>query len=201
MRNIAIFVISLFAYTLSAQVQSVDGGMAAYRKIVKDDCGSASLLAFYKISFLKDSTQRSRYSEAQCVLQISDSFLCFGDYYQLMADSLETEFIRNRKSGTEKNMNMWDQAINKLAFQTKVLTDLSSLKIRVQLFTGLRDYEYSASQPTLKWNLIAGDSVINDVSCKKPHADMREGIMRRGMPKVCRCPTDLTSSADCQDSL
>ena len=167
MKKVILFIICFYAHTLSAQIHSTDGGMSAYRKIVKDDYGQASLTAYYKIDFLKDSTQRGNYSEAQCVLQISDNYLCFGDYHQLIADSLEIEFKRNRKSRTQANSDLWDNAVLKVAFRTKVITDLQAQTIRAQVFTGLKDYEYSAPQPLLQWNLVAGDSIINDLPCKK----------------------------------
>lgn len=162
---LALFVLS--AQIAFSQISSYDGGMAAYRKIEKDVFGTASMLAYYKVLFRKDSTKTDHYSEAQCVLQISDAFTCFADYYQLKADSLEGVLVHKGKGAGKACASQWGNAAERINFRSKVLTDLAAQTIRVQLFTGLRDYEYTSPQPQLNWRLLSGDSIVNGVSCNK----------------------------------
>lgn len=167
MKYLALISFILYVETVSAQVNSFDGGMSAYRKIVKEEYGTASTLAYYKVFFRKDSTQTGKYSEAQCVLQISDHFTCFSDYYQLKVDSLEDILSHGRKDTDKSCLNQWNDAASKINFNTKIITDLSAQSIRVQIFTGLRDYEYTSAQPVLNWSLSSGDSIVNGISCQK----------------------------------
>ncbi len=160
----------LFAFSTciaNAQIQSTDGGMSAYRKIKTINFGTANVVAYYKVEYLKDSTQIGKYTEAQTLLQISDQYLCFGDYYLQIADSLEMNIDRNHKSMTPSDADRWEWAAQKINFFTKVVYDLQKDSIRVQLYTGLRDYEYTSHQPTLDWKLLPGDSIINHMPCKK----------------------------------
>jgi GLPGLI family protein len=171
MRYLLLILFVFSVNLVSAQMESTDGGMSAYRKIVKDEYGKASMLAFYKVSFLKDSTQNDRYTEAQCVLQISDHYLCFSDYYQLKVDSLEDVLYNNKKQSGSSYLQQWNDDASRVIFNTKVVTDLSSQKIRVQVFTGLRDYEYISDQPAINWKLMPGDTLINGMKCKKAIGD------------------------------
>lgn len=166
--RLAILTFLVFVANVSnAQLHSVDGGMSAYRKIKTIDYGTAHTVAYYKVWFLKDSTLTNKYSEAQTILHIGDSHLCYGDYYQQVADSLEMAMGQNRKNVTAENSHLWEQAAHMMAFNTKLVTDLGNQTIRAQLYTGLKDYEYTAAQPVLDWQLLTGDSLVNNVACKR----------------------------------
>ncbi len=167
MKQFLIILFTFFASIANAQFQSTDGGMSAYRKIKTINYGTANAVAYYKVEFLKDSTQIGKYTEAQTVLQISDRYLCFGDYYLQMVDSLEMNIERAHKSMTPSDADRWERAAQKINFFTKVISDLQNDSIRVQLYTGLKDYEYTSRQPTLDWKLVSGDSIINNMPCKK----------------------------------
>lgn len=159
--------LTLFIYTTKAQLQSNDGGMSAYRKIKIISYGFADALAYYKVSFLKDSTQTGKYTEAQTLLQISDRYICFSDYYQLKADSLEMAIGRNHKRMSSIDAAMWDRAAQKMGFFTKLISDLHNDSMRVQLYTGINDYEYVSPLPALDWQLLPCDTIINHLPCKK----------------------------------
>lgn len=159
--------LTFFSCVVNAQFQSNDGGLSAYRKIKTVNYGTADAIAYYKVLFLKDSTQTGKYTEAQTLLQISDNYLCFGDYYQQIVDSLEMDFGRTHKDMTSDNIKIWESAAQKMNFFAKVVSDLKNNSIRMQLYTGLRDYEYVCPQPTLDWHLQPGDSIINNLPCKK----------------------------------
>lgn len=168
MRKIIFILLASINTMLSfAQIESVDGGMSAYRKIELENYGDASHLAFYKVQYLKDSTQTNKYSEAQCVLQISNDYLCFSDYYQLIVDSIETCFVKERKTRTKENLKKWENAASLTMFHTKIVTSLKSNTIKAQIYTGLNDYEYTDTLPDINWTLLQGDTIINGVVCKK----------------------------------
>lgn len=159
--------LAFFACAANAQIQSNDGGLSAYRKIKTINYGIADAIAYYKVRCLKDSTQTEKYTEAQTILLISNNYLCFGDYYQQIADSLEMMIDRTHKEMTLDEANAWERAAHKMNFFAKMVSDLQKDSMRVQLYTGLRDYEYVCRQPALDWQLLRGDSVINNMPCKK----------------------------------
>jgi len=167
MKILITFVLVLFSCAVNAQFQSNDGGMSAYRKIKTINYGTADAIAYYKVQFLKDSTQTGKYSEAQTFLQISNNYLCFGDYYQQIVDSIELDIAKTHKNMTQENANIWERAAQKMNFFAKVISDLKKGFMKVQLYTGLRDYEYTCPLPALDWQLLPGDSTINNMPCKK----------------------------------
>lgn len=47
------------------------------------------------------------------------------------------------------------------------LTDLEEQKTTVQTYDVLRSYEYTYPTPQMDWQLVSGDSIINQRACKK----------------------------------
>ena len=85
-------VLSLTLKAQNARITSPDGGMDAYRKVRKETYGTARIAVYYDLKFLKDSTKTTNYTKAKTVLQISDKYTKYGDYYQIVLDSLDNFF-------------------------------------------------------------------------------------------------------------
>ena len=66
--------------------------MDAYRKVRKDVYDTAQIAVYYDLKFLKDSIKTTDYTKAKTVLQISDKYTKYGDFYQFMLDSLDIFF-------------------------------------------------------------------------------------------------------------
>ena len=53
--------------------------------------------AYYKVAFLNDSTKRNDYTKGLCLLSFSDRYVRFGDYYAVLADSINDLCAKTRK--------------------------------------------------------------------------------------------------------
>ena len=148
------------------QLQSPDGGMYAYQKTKKVRCDSARFSAYYKLLFLRDST-KSKYTEAQTILQISDKYVRFADYYCILTDSINDFCAQSRKNAHNPEAN---KSFNAAAFKRRyygvTLTILLTKQTTVQC-RNLRKYEYAIPTPAINWILVQEDSVINNIVCKK----------------------------------
>lgn len=88
MKHISVLILCLLlchighAQTGKAFMTSPDGGMYAYKKINHTLYDTTDVNAFYKVSFLPDSTKKDKYKDGQTLLMISDDYTWFGDYYK-----------------------------------------------------------------------------------------------------------------------
>ena len=80
-----------------ARMSSPDGGMDAYPKVRKEVYDTAKIAVYYDLKYLKDSTKTGEYTKAKTVLQLSDKYAKYGDYHQLVLDSLDIDKILQRK--------------------------------------------------------------------------------------------------------
>lgn len=62
--------------------------------------------------------------------------------------------------------------VTKTTFDYIMLADLKSSQTTVQLRSPLNKYQYTYPTPQIQWTLLPGDTIINDLQCKKRHADM-----------------------------
>ncbi len=149
------------------RITSPDGGMNAFRKIDKEVYDTAKITVYYNLKYLKDSTKTDDYTKARTVLQISDKYTKFGDYYQLALDSIESFLGKNRKNARDRQANdFWHDAIERINYYTVNVNDLSNYSTKVQTYDGLYNYGYTFS-PDIEWNLENGDTIISDIPCKK----------------------------------
>lgn len=56
------------------------------------------IAVYYDLKYLKDSTKTDKYTEAKTLLQISDKYTKYGDYYQLALDSMDIYMGKARKT-------------------------------------------------------------------------------------------------------
>lgn len=150
-----------------AHMSSPDGGMDAYRKVRKEAYDTAKVAVYYDLKFLKDSTKTGDYTKAKTILQLSDKYSKFGDYYQLVLDSLDIFFNESKKNKRNRQArDMWNGAIDRINYYTVSITDLSTYKTKVQTYDGIYDFEYTF-EPRIDWTMAPGDTVISGVRCKK----------------------------------
>ena len=150
-----------------AYMSSPDGGMYGYKTIERTVCDTAKVNVFYKVQFLPDSTKNDKYREGQTLLMISDSYIWFGDYYRLKADSVNDFLAESKKNAhaPKANDDIY-MLIRKTAFDYVMLNDLKKSQITVQL-KALNKYQYTYPAPEFNWTLQPGDTLINNIPCKK----------------------------------
>lgn len=157
----------LYVKAQMPHITSPDGGMNAFRKIEKELYDTARFTVYYNLEYLKDSTKINDYTKAKTVLQISNKYTKYGDFYQLILDSLESYLGESKKNArNQQARDAWYDAINKINYYNVNVTNLSTYKTKVQIYDDLYNYEYTFT-PDIKWSLEKGDTVINRIPCKK----------------------------------
>lgn len=167
MRLLMLIVAVLCLQTVQAQrLYSEIGDI--YVKSKKNVVDEAKLGAFYELKFRKDSTKLNDYTEAQTVLMISDHYLLFGDYNRLAFDSINDYLAASKRNArNDKARDEWREAINKWTYFFVTLTDLTKQQTTVQTYDVLRSYEYTYPTPHMEWQLVPGDTLIQNRPCKK----------------------------------
>jgi len=149
------------------RITSYDGGLDAFRKIRKEVYDTAKIAVYYDLKYLKDSTKTDKYTEAKTLLQISDKYTKYGDYYQLALDSMDIYMGKSKKNARDRQaIKTWNEAIGRINYYTVSITDLADYQTKVQFYDNLYNFEYSFT-PQIDWNLAAGDTIISDIPCKK----------------------------------
>lgn len=168
MRFLVLFItILLCSNTIKAQRLYSESG-DFYEKSKRSVVDHAKLGVFYELKFRKDSTKLDDYTEAQTVLMVSDKHLLFSDYNRLALDSINDYLASSKQNKKDqKAREEWMQAIKKWTFFFVTLTDLEEQKTTVQTYDVLRSYEYTYPTPQMDWQLVSGDSIINQRACKK----------------------------------
>lgn len=146
---------------------SPDGGMEHYERTVKYVYDTAKINVYYTLHFLKDSTKVEDYTDGQVVLQVSDHYLRFGDFYRLRLDSINDVCAISRRNA-KKSASDFSSTSKKVCYSFSMvsLTDLDKDSVMVQL-QALRKYEYVMPLPKLNWQLTKGDTLINGLACKR----------------------------------
>lgn len=139
-----------------------------YEKSKRAVVDNAKLGAFYELKFRKDSTKLNDYTRAQTVLMISDNYLLFGDYNRLAFDSINDCLAASKRNArNDQARDEWMEAIEKWTYFFVTLTDLTKQQTTVQAYDILRSYEYTYPTPHMEWQLIPGDTLIQNRPCKK----------------------------------
>ena len=139
-----------------------------YEKSKRVVVDNAKLGAFYELKFRKDSTKLNDYTKAQTVLMISDHYLLFGDYNRLAFDSINDYLAASKRNArNDQARDEWMEAIEKWTYFFVTLTDLTKQQTTVQAYDILRSYEYTYPTPHMEWQLIPGDTLIQNRPCKK----------------------------------
>lgn len=133
----------------------------------KEVYDTAKIAVYYDLKYLKDSTKTDKYTEAKTLLQISDKYTKYGDYYQLALDSMDIYMGKSKKNARDRQaIKTWNEAIGRINYYTVSITDLADYQTKVQFYDNLYNFEYSFT-PQIDWNLAAGDTIISDIPCKK----------------------------------
>lgn len=159
--------IAIAAQAQNAQITSPDGGMNVYRKVKKQAYDTAQVNVYYKLKYLKDSTKTDKYTETQTIVQVSDRYARFGEYYQLLEDSLDIYLNKSRKNKRNKAaVEAENAALTNTHLFLASITDLDTRLTTVQFDDILKAYEYTFT-PEIEWTLAPGDTLINGHRCKK----------------------------------
>lgn len=161
------FFVILSAYSQTELLFGLGGGKFRFDKIKKNTFDTAQVCAYYKVAFLNDSTKRNDYTKGLCLLSFSDRYVRFGDYYAVLADSINDLCAKNKKNAYDEELDdAHTLAISKKVFYITTMTDLENLQTTVQL-RRMREYQYTMPTPDMHWILESGDTLISGVSCKK----------------------------------
>lgn len=167
-----LFLLILAFFFLNGQAQellNLGGKSSRYVKRKKQVYDVAATHVFYRQVHLPDSTNREKVAAGDMVLQISDKYLCFGDYNQLVRDSLNDFLAENSNSpqvaSAESKLGNKISKVNVARFDCKLLTDLAQQQTIVHQEV-VYLYEYKQPTPTFDWQLEDRDSVINGFSCR-----------------------------------
>lgn len=137
------------------------------QKIRKEVYDTAKIAVYYDLKYLKDSTKTDKYTEAKTLLQISDKYTKYGDYYQLALDSMDIYMGKSKKNARDRQaIKTWNEAIGRINYYTVSITDLADYQTKVQFYDNLYNFEYSFT-PQIDWNIVSGDTIISDIPCKK----------------------------------
>ena len=136
--------IAIAAQAQNAQITSPDGGMNVYRKVKKQAYDTAQVNVYYKLKYLKDSTKTDEYTETQTIVQVSDRYARFGEYYQLLEDSLDIYLNKSRKNKRNKAaVEAENAALTNTHLLLASITDLDTRLTTVQFDDILKAYEYT----------------------------------------------------------
>lgn len=106
MKKIYLTILILFVLSSSvfSQGELLLGIGGKYKKIKKDIYDTALVSAYYKLAYLKDSTRTSSYTKGLTVLSFSDKYVRFGDYYRLLADSVNDMCAEDKKKARDESL-------------------------------------------------------------------------------------------------
>lgn len=168
MKSRAFFLLLLVCpLVVCAQILYSPGG-DHYERMSKETYDTACICVFYDLRFLKDSTKTTDYTECQTVLLISDKYTSFGDYNRILLDSVNDYLAESKKNAKDKiAREQWDSFISKWKYNIVTMNDLAAGKSKIQIYDILRSYEYTFDTPDMEWTLVEGDTIINQMPCRK----------------------------------
>lgn len=122
----------------------------------------------YKYEYAPDSEYPDEKREGLTLLQIGNRYNRFWDYNEFKSDSIFDHAAKKNLTISEITGPIL-HAMKKIIFSESILMDKQSGKETIQRTAGLptKKYQYEEVIPSLKWNLIEGDSIIADYHCKK----------------------------------
>lgn len=155
------------AQTGAPYMTSPDGGMYAFDKTKRLTFDTAQVNVYYKLLFRPDSTKTDEYRKGQTVLMVSDKYTRFGDFYRIKADSINDYLAASKQNAHDDKAGeeLFD-AIRNTSFDFITLNDLAKSQITVQV-RQLNKYQYTYPAPEFNWTLQPGDTLINNIPCKK----------------------------------
>lgn len=125
---------------------------------------TAHTMAYYDLDYRKDST-KNIYRKGRTILQISENYLAFSDYYTLLIDSLNDYAVRHKELEQEISEQI-GKAIKRIEYREPLLTNLLKGATTFQMGIWVK-LEYTTPTPQIAWQLMSGDTLVNGVACKK----------------------------------
>ncbi|MBD5584998.1 MAG: GLPGLI family protein [Clostridia bacterium] len=162
----------LLIFPLTSIAQAIN--MGASGNTNKNDSISKQILEptkysiTYKYEYAVDSEYPDDKREGLTLLQIGNRYNRFWDYNEFKSDSIFDRAAKENLTITEFSGPVL-QAMRRITFSESILMDKHSGKEIIQRTAGLptKKYQYEEVLPSLKWNLVEGDSTIADYHCKK----------------------------------
>ncbi|WP_373697413.1 GLPGLI family protein [Porphyromonas loveana] len=171
MKRILLLLVFLLAISSRgwAQMPKIEGlDQMPMDTIVKEVKDYARQRFFYKVSFVEDTEQPEKRTEAQCVLEIGHHGSSFKDFYRLATDSLVDDVVKKngtfmelfgRVSGWAKNKK-WYTALLK-GYPAGEDYHQTSVSILFEFV------EYSCPSPTFDWQVGEETKEIMGYMCRK----------------------------------
>lgn len=176
MRKIIIFTLSLLC-CVCVSAQTVDFSKinkpAKSDTIAKKILEQAKFTVLYDYSYVRDAEFPEDKRNTITVLQIGENYNRFVDFYKLRYDSLIDATAKNQKSLMESGPIMM-ATLRNVRFDEGILIDKNKNKETVQRTAGLltQKYQYEEDCPTLKWDLLEGDTLIAGYHCSKARTSL-----------------------------
>lgn len=166
------FLLIFLIFPLTTIAQSINWGVSG--NVNKNDSISKQILEptkytiTYKYGYAVDSEYPDDKREGLTLLQIGNRYNRFWDYNEFKSDSIFDRAAKENLTISEITGPVL-QAMKRITFSESILMDKQSGKETIQRTAGLptKKYQYEEVMPSLKWNLIEGDSTIANYHCKK----------------------------------
>ncbi len=124
---------------------------------------TAQTRVFYQLDFKKDSTKNDL-TTAQTVLLIGKTHTLFTDFYQMLSDSIAQDAEKHKEkqaAAIATMMGLWKQQ----KYEQWNICDLQNGKMTLREEAGARYYEYDEPTPTIDWQVLDRDTVIDGFAC------------------------------------
>lgn len=168
--SLLIVVFSCLCLSLSAQTinWAKSGTNIKSDTIAKKILEPAQYLVTYSYQFVKDAANPTVKKTGMTLLQVGSDYNRFCDFHELRFDSICDETSRGNMSVVESSPLMLS-SLKKAQFNESILIDKQTNKATIQRTAGLqtKKYQYEEECPTLKWEMLEGDTTIVGYHCNK----------------------------------
>ena len=124
---------------------------------------TAQTRVFYQLDFKKDSTKNDL-TTAQTVLLIGKTHTLFTDFYQMLSDSIAQDADKHKEkqaAAIATMMGLWSQR----KYREWNICDLQNGTMTKQEVAQAKHYEYDEPTPTIDWQILDRDTVIDGFAC------------------------------------
>ena len=172
-----LFLLIFFWCGITASAQSIDFGKGSSSpktdSIAKIILEPTEYVITYTYSYVPDPEFSEDIKSGLTILQIGKRYNRFSDYNELRFDSICDEVAHNRLDVSSATPIMLD-ALKRSCFTEGILIDRENKKEIIQRTAGLRTkkYQYEESCPSLKWEILDGDTIISGYHCNKAKTSM-----------------------------
>ena len=162
---ICLMLCTIFSLQNSAQNISMDMSKIGSMRFASDlnVLDTAQTRVFYQLDFKKDSTKNDL-TTAQTVLLIGKTHTLFTDFYQMLSDSIAEDADKHKEkqaAAIGMMMNLW----NHRKYEQWNICDLQNGKMTKQEKAGTTAYQYDEPTPTIDWQVLDRDTVIDGFAC------------------------------------